>query len=312
MYRSLLVPLDGSSFGEHALPLAVTLARRSGATLHLLHVLEPVVVAFPEAPLPPDPGLEPALRAHQKAYLEGVVRRVAAAAPVSVRAILHEGDVSAGIAEQVRSVGADLVLMTTHGRGAFGRFWLGSIADRLVRHLDVPMVLTHPHEGPVDLAHEPALGRILLPLDGTAVSEQVIEPAVELGALVGAEFTLLRVVRPVMPSPLTVDPPTVAAGVQDLLDRVEHLHEQLRKEAQDYLEGVAARLRGRGLKVRTKVAVQDPPAAAILGESQPQEADLVALGTHARGGLSRLLLGSVADKVIRAAAVPVLVRRPGG
>jgi nucleotide-binding universal stress UspA family protein len=312
MYRSLLVPLDGSSFGEHAIPLALALARRSGAVLHLLHVLEPVETAFPEAPLPPDHGLGPALHARQREYLDRLHKRLEGVTPVPVRATLLDGDVPAGVWAYAREVSADLVLMTTHGRGAVGRFWLGSVADRLLRHLAMPMVLTRPHEGPIDWTREPEVRHILLPLDGTPVGEEVIEPAVTLGALMGAAFTLLRVLRPVLPSPLVLEPPSVAAGVQELTDRVHGLHEQMRREAEGYLDGVAARLRDSGLAVSTKVTFEDQPARAILREGEPPAADLIALGTHARGGLSRLLLGSVADKVIRAADVPVLVRRPGG
>jgi nucleotide-binding universal stress UspA family protein len=141
------------------------------------------------------------------------------------------------------------------------------------------------------------------------LAEQIIEPAADLGTLTGADFTLLRVIRPLLPGPFAVGQAGTGTGLQHMLDEVEGAHEEVRRQAVTYLEGVAARLRARGLKVHTLVAAEDQPALAILHEAAPP-IDMVALQTHGRGGLSRLLLGSVADKVIRGAAVPVLVQRP--
>src|SRR5262249_43029544 len=95
-----------------------------------------------------------------------------------------------------------------------------------------------------------------------------------------------------------------------VIDRLEELEQQLRRQAHAYLGQVADRLRGRSLRVTTRVAVAEQPATAILQEAENQGADLIALETHGRGGLSRLFLGSVADKVVRGASVPVLVHRP--
>jgi nucleotide-binding universal stress UspA family protein len=131
----------------------------------------------------------------------------------------------------------------------------------------------------------------------------MIEPAVALGTLMGADYTLLRVIRPVLFPAAIPDGPTLNLGAQLMLDQVAKLAAEVRKEAEAYLERVAGRLRAQSLSVRTRVALEDQPAAAILRAA-------VALETHGRRGLSRLFLGSVADKVIRGASVPVLVHRP--
>src|SRR5262249_22116943 len=124
MYRSLLVPLDGSSFGEHALPLALTLARRCGAELHLVHVMPPLASIYSETPLFVDDTLEARLREHQRArhqtYLDGVVDRLRGAGARNVRTEVMEGDVAGGIRARAEAVAADLVVMTTHGRGPLG------------------------------------------------------------------------------------------------------------------------------------------------------------------------------------------------
>ncbi len=310
MYRSLLVPLDGLPFGEHALPLALSLARRSGATLHLVHALMPPAVAMPDMPLPADPSIEEYLRRQQQQYLDGLARRLQERGAPKVITTLLDGDVPAVISEHASEIHADLVVLTAHGRSPFGRLWLGSVADYLVRHLPMPLAIVRPHEQSVNDDAEPPLRHLLVALDGTPAAEEALEATVALGSLTGADYTLLRAVKPVLPSPFYLDPPTLAAGVQELLNRVQDLHEQLRREAEEYLQAVAARLRGRGLQVRTKVVIEDQPAVAILHEAVPPGTDLVVLTTHGHGGLHRLLLGSVADKVIRGATVPLLVFRP--
>jgi nucleotide-binding universal stress UspA family protein len=308
MYRSVLVPLDGSPFGEQALPLALALARRCGATLHLVHVLTPVVV-YPDAVLA-NAGLEAQIHDRQKDYLDGVARRVAAISTVPVRTALLDGAISPTLQDHVAAAGIDLVVMTTHGRSPLGRFWLGSVADYLVRHLNVPLLLVRPHDSAPDLQSDPVPRHILVPLDGSALAEDMIEPAAALAALTEGSLTLLRVVRPALPSNFSLDSVGVGAGAQQLIDEIEKVHQQLMRQASAYLEGVADRLRSRNLVVRTRVGIEDQPALAILLEAKASGADLIALQTHGRGGLARLLLGSVADKVIRGAAVPVLVRRP--
>ncbi len=312
MYRNILVPLDGSPFGEHALPLALGLARRAGAAVQLVHVAAPVEMAFTESVFVTEADLAGRIEARLREYLDGVVRRSEAAADVRVTPVLLKGDVTEQIRRRAAELPADLVVMTTHGRGPLGRFWLGSVADELLRRLAVPLLLVRPHEGEPDLAVAPPLEHLLVPLDGSPLAEQVLEPAVALGRLTGADYTLLRALKPV----LAVAPGPGVAGLtledkaQGLLERTRAVHRQLCRDAQDYLDRVTGGLEARGLRVRTRLPVEEQPAVAILNEAVPPGIDAVALETHGRRGLSRLLLGSVADKVIRGAAVPVLVHRP--
>jgi nucleotide-binding universal stress UspA family protein len=139
IYQSILVPLDGSAFGEHALPAALSIARRSGANLHLILVHTPFVYA--ESGLVYDERIDRTIREQEQAYLEGLFERVKAAAPVPVTWVLRDGLTSDSIREQVASIRADLIVMTTHGRGPLSRFWLGSVADSMVREVAVPIFL---------------------------------------------------------------------------------------------------------------------------------------------------------------------------
>ena len=295
MYRSLLVPLDGSAFAEHALPFAASIARRAGATLRVVRVHVPVASLYSGNELVADLTLDAKIRENETAYLDGVVKRLAEIVPVPVSRILADGPVADALREQSLASAADLVVMATHGRGPLSRFWLGSVADTLVRCLPMPILLVRPQEEVPTLAAEVRLRRILIPLDGSVLAEQILGPATELGSLTQAEFTLLRVVEPFMPPPHQLLGP---------------LFDQLAREAQIYVDGVAERLRGQSLRVETRVVFNRFASAAILEEAQVHVSDLIALETHGRGGLTRMLLGSVADKVVRGALTPLLLHRP--
>jgi nucleotide-binding universal stress UspA family protein len=310
MYRTILVPLDGSPFGEHALPLALALARRAGARLHLIHVHSPLAAVYVEGVGFLDQSLDQKLRQGEQDYLAGVVRRMAAAGTVETVTVVIDGALSATLAEYAVRVAADLVVMTTHGRGAVGRFWLGSVADELVRHLPMPVLLTRPADGQPDLSREPPLDHLLLALDGTPVAEKMVGPMLDLAELLGAEVTLVRAIQPETPIGYHTEGLLLEKPARALVERIEAMQRELRKQAAAYLEGVAERFRARGIKVRASVAVDRHPAAAILHEADLRQVKLIAVETHGRSGLKRLILGSVADKVIRGAHVPVLVHRP--
>jgi len=193
------------------------------------------------------------------------------------------------------------VVMATHGRGALSRFWLGSVTDRLVRRATAPVLLVRPQQGTPDLTHEQMIHHILVPLDGSALAEQALAHAVALGTSMDAEYTLLQAIEPVA-GEYGVELYAAEPG--------EPAFTHLRTAAQTYLEHVAARLRAESLRVRTVVVV-GPPARAIL-EYAHSQVDLIAMATHGHSGIANLLVGGVADKVLRGASVPVLVYRPDG
>jgi nucleotide-binding universal stress UspA family protein len=179
--------------------------------------------------------------------------------------------------------------------------FLGSVAQALIRTVPLPVLLVRPSEAPVDLlesVHEQAFTRILIPLDGSALSEEAVVCAVELGTPMDAEYTLLQV----------IDFPILgyAPGAVGLSDAV---FEQWRDEAASYLERIAQDMRGRGLRVRAVLVIAEP-AVGILNYVREHAVDLIAMGTHGRSGLAQALLGSVAEQVVRGAGVPVLLRRP--
>jgi nucleotide-binding universal stress UspA family protein len=313
MYHNILVPLDGSTFGEHALPLALNLAQKSGATLHLTHVLLPLSAIFADAPPFVNSEAEGRLldeqKSNRKAYLSAAATRLTSAGAVRVETALLEGDVVDMIRKQAVDTAADLVVMSTHGYGPFTRFWLGSIADELVRGpLAAPLLLIRPGDGAADLKNLSNVKDVLLPLDGSPLAEQMVNPAAAMAEAACAELTLLRVIKPLVPVTVPIEGQEFGHMIQGLVAQMETLQEKIRKEAQEYLTKVAEPLRQRGLKVKTCVETDEAPAPAILRHAQ--SVDIVALATHGYRGLSRLFLGSVADKVVRGAHLPVLVWRP--
>jgi nucleotide-binding universal stress UspA family protein len=310
MFQTILVPLDGSPFGECALPLALGLARRAGARLRVVHAHETVVLAYADTAVGWDATLDEALQARERAYLEQVVRRLHEATAVPVTGALVEGPVADGLVQEAKGAGADLVVMTTHGRGALARVWLGSVADELVRRMAIPLLFVRPQEDRLDFAREPVFQHVLIALDGSSLGEQILDPAAVLAKLEGAACTLLRAIKPMVIGNVNSVDPALSGLDRQVLSDLQALHEQDRVRAQDYLEGIAGRFQTQGVRTEMCVVVHEQPAVAILDEVKARHADLVALATHGRGSLQRLLLGSVTDKVLRGAGVPVLLHHP--
>lgn len=300
MYTSIVVPLDGSAFGKRALPLALALARRSDAAVHLVHVHEPILEAWNQ---PPEvTQVYDQLRQQMRTDVTALAAQLTREASLEVDAEFLDGPIVPTLQRFLAARPADLVVMMTHGRGGLRRAWLGSVADGLVRQSPVPVLLVRPGaEWPGKLS-EPLFRRVLVPLDGSTEAEELLNHAVHLGAPDATVYTLLTILGPT-PSLLYPGPvPALPAGAS--------LPESQRKAALAYLTRVADELRDAGVAVETRVIVHEQTAQGILEQMDALQADAIALSTHGRGGAARLLLGSVADKVLRGTSVPVLVYRP--
>jgi nucleotide-binding universal stress UspA family protein len=139
--------------------------------------------------------------------------------------------------------------------------------------------------------------RALVPLDGSMVSEAIVPFILEIAGPLDMEVALLRVIVPTPTVPVDSDGPLVADDV-----------EKPRAEAEEYLAAVVADLRARGVRGTTQVRFGHA-VAEILAGAREADADLIAMTTHGRGGLGRLLFGSVAEAVLRQAEVPVFLMR---
>ena len=288
MYRSILVPLDRSSFAEQALPLAFGIARRGNVPLDLVEVHALYALEDPLAGrLHFDKNEDAEWKQQEQVYLDATAKWAAVASQLRITTAVLSGSVAlpesvaASILERARAANVDLIVMTTHGRGVLGRLALGSVADELIRHARVPVLLMRPIENARGPFPEPVFDSILIPLDGSSLAEQILEPAVELARLMESRCTLMRVVDSLSQKP----------------------------EAEAYLERVAGKMRKNGLEVRTRIVIALHVAEALLNEAAAEPCSLIAVATHGRGGLGRLLFGSVADQLVRTATSPVLVCR---
>ena len=301
MLDTIMLPLDGSDFARRAMPRAASLARRAEATLLLVRVHK----GFP----PAEPGEAPRSLVESDRELVGREKEELERAAAELReeelvveTVFEEGPVAEallGLAEER----ADLVVMSTHGRGGFSRFWLGSVADTLARGCSTPLFFVRPErDGGSEAASAPDPEHVLVPLDGSRLALQALETATEIGGLYDARYTLIRVVQPAM---------LPSYGVGDLPEGVDpEAREVMEETAADHLEEVARRLGEEGHRVETRVVRHASVSKALLEAAAEEGADLLTMATHGRGGLKRMVLGSVADKVLRAAPCPVLLRRP--
>jgi nucleotide-binding universal stress UspA family protein len=299
-YRSICVPLDGSPFAEQALPLAGEIARRAGAILQLALVHHPVPALATALEVPEiEAQLDQEARTREEAYVKATVERTRQSVNAPVTGTLLDGPVADALQKHIETTGTDLVVITTHGRGPMSRFWLGSVADLLMRRLHVPLLLVRPTEA---APPAPKLGRILITLDGSPFSERAIDAVTALGRSFGSEYALLMVIEP----PLPIADPTGLVVVPMMAGA----EKQLREAATKYLQGQAERLRKEGFVVTTHPVEAAGAAGTIIAQADTLKVDLVALASHGAGGFERLVVGSVADKVIRGSHHPTLVIRP--
>lgn len=266
-------------------------------------------------PVANSPPAHPGLPRNEQTALDLAAWRVRQAVAGNIRqphndrtvlTSLVEGPVAPTLAEHAVGVGADLLVMTTHGRGAVSRFWLGSVTDELLRRSTVPVLVVRPTDSKPadsDLVEEAPIRRIIVPLDGSELAEVTLRPAAALARLFGATIELFHAVP-------TLSAVLAEGNVLTQPDPTTAFLDEMTRQGQGILNKTAKRLAAEGLKVMTTVVLAEGVAAAIL--EQTKAGDMIALATHARPPAVRWFLGSVADKLIRGADVPVLVVRPTG
>ena len=301
MFKKLLVPLDLSPLAEEAIGRAAAIARASGAKLDLLVVHQPIAIeAFD--------GQEWNIEQRHKAseYLDTVVKELATGAQLSATRTVLTGDPAEEVGRHAQRIGADLIVMTSHGRTGLSRAWLGSVADSVVRRSSVPVLMVRPTGAASRRSAHRPFERVLLPLDDSQLSHEVLEPALSLAKCSGASISLLRIVQPVpliiveggMTFNYPLGPIDESATTRVAMDAQEHLT-AVAREVRDYF----------GVDVETYVTVDGQVARAIIDFARAHDIDVIGMATHGRGA-SRLVLGSVVDKVLRGSDVPLLLYSP--
>lgn len=306
MYGRIVVPLDGTPFGDYALPYAVAIARRTGAEIELVHVhrhrkAEPYLAGITpycyEGEVERERVVDQQGVHEELDWLQDQADSLAQTEGIKVSARVLDGRVDLALQQAAEQLRADLVVMATHGRGGLNRWRFGSVGDALVRHVDFPILLVRPpdHVGPPP---SPTIDNVLITLDGSAFSEQILKPACALLGQLNAQVTLVHVVSPL-------------PGPGRRLTRLEYANvEQRCAQAKAYLDGIADRLGEVVQRPTVRTVVDRVPAAAVLDLIAQTHYDMVALATHGRGGLTRLLAGSTADEILQATHTPVFLLRP--
>ncbi len=297
--QRLLVPLDGSRLAECVLPAAISLAQHLRAQLTLLHVMERAA--------PPTVHGDRHLTAVNEA--EAYLTVVAGGVPPGTAADRHvhpneEGDVAKSITDHAADLGADLIILSTHGRGGARRVLFGSVAQQVLRRGTRPVLLVHPPDANMPGAPGPwNLERVLVPLDGSPPAEDALPISLVVAEAYGAEVHLLRIVPT-----LTTIPGERASAARLVPIATAASLEIEEEEARRGLETIASRIRGEGVRVTAAVG-RGEPAQGVLDVALRAHVDLVVMATHGRTGLDAVLSGSVASRIAAKFPRPLLLVR---
>jgi nucleotide-binding universal stress UspA family protein len=297
MFKHLLVPLDGSSLAEVALPYAAFIAGKLNATVTLIHVIE-------HNPPQTVHGAEHLTNAETaQKYLDDVASR-AFPPGIHVEKHVHTSEVSEvarSIVDHAGEFKPDLIVMCSHGSGGLRDLLVGNIAQQVISLGSTDVLLIPPGEG--ERAKSFACNKVLLPLDGDTEHEQGVQAAVDFAGLCFSAVHLLMVVH----TPRTLTGQRAAAS-RMLPGATAELLNLTEKSAQDYLRAKIVAMQSTGLTVTAEVARGDP-AKIIISTAHRIEADLIVLGTHGKSGIDAFWQGSVAPKVISQSDVPLLLVR---
>ena len=301
MYKVIMAPTEGSDIERGALSVAVTLAQRFNADLHLVRALPSPVVA---ETLPDTSVLdirEDALRVERTARLhklEALGTELRTLGHIRVVTALKSGRVAPTLRDYAMEFNVDLIVMSSHSLGGLKRVTLGSVTDYLIRNTHSPVLVVKPPASFVGATPDETVASIVVPLDGSAMAEQILPEVAALALGLNASVHLLRVLTPHTYSQEQI----MQAGLPWWEAEIA--------EADAYLSGPASYLAKEAVKVNKEVILSDNVATAILDYAARMRADLIAIATSGSGGMSRFVFGTVADEVTRKSPTSLLVFHP--
>lgn len=293
MIGKILVPLDGSQAAEAVLPYVERIATATNGRVVLLAAVD----------RPRDWGEDTGgdlkgERHEAESYLHRLQARLASATGNDVETVVVESEPVAAILTASEKQQPDLIAMTTHGRSGVARWILGSVAAKLLHATHTPMLVVRPSaDGKQNEA--PELTKILVPLDGSELSASVLPFAADLAKPLGASIVLFHTVV----EPFLAYSGTAAVGVD------AGVLKEMESGARDYLASAASDLAAKGVKVDSAVAVGNA-TDGIVWAAEREGAGVIVMSTHGRSGIGRIVLGSIADAVVRRTSLPVVLVRP--
>ncbi len=296
-FKKIFFATDFSDCAAHAQQYAFAFGKRFAAELHIGHAVD---TAYPSYAGVYGFGVDVdqhigAVRQQAQADVKTVVGR-AVAAGVHAHAHLMEGRPAEAIVDKAHELGCDLLITGTHGRSGLDHFLFGSTAELIVRHAPMPVLAVKPVERDfVKESGEFTLRRVICPVDLSPLADQAAKHAAEICRVFGAELTLVHAIDS------RVEYPVAFVDLQPVP------HEEFRKRALDRMSAIASTLTD--VKVDLAV-VEGVPHKAIVRHAISTKADLLVITTHGYGGISRALLGSTAEKLVRTAPTPTLTIRP--
>jgi nucleotide-binding universal stress UspA family protein len=314
MFHRILIPLDGSSLAEKVLPYAVDLARKLQAQLVLLTVLKPRFGVYHRN----DYEFHSANTALE--YLADLKASISDPAlnnhldSSQIEIEITQDKAIEDIPQVALELKADLIVMSTHGRGAMGRLVLGSNAANIIQHSSLPVIMLRPKELDAQAALEEALNvpstpyslfnwPVLLTLDGQPEAEVAFTPALELANQLHTRLNLLHVSL----DSLHLDPAYITAQyglaytAQAILDKYEQT-----KAICGYLDKLQVEVLKQKVSC-SKMVREGEPAKEIVDYAQKIQAEMIVMATHAPSKINQVWLGSIAEEVLRRSHKPVMM-----
>jgi nucleotide-binding universal stress UspA family protein len=298
MFSRMLIPLDGSKTAENVLPYARRLATVSDVMVELLSAVEMADIAGDIA-------------SNEASYAEALIREAVRNSTEyleklaqtfrhgAVRCNVEQGRPEDIIITAASADRGTLIAMATHGRSGVTRWLLGSVTEKVLRGTVNPLLVVRaPGDSKTD--GEAALRSIIVPLDGSDVAETILSPVAALAKALHLQVILIRVYG----LPL----PTYGGDDYYVPDYLE-LKDQIKDEAEGYLNSRVSLLRAQGVTDVSTVVIEGSAADAIISLARKTPDNLVAMSPYGRSGLQRWVLGSVTEKVVRHCQDPVLIVR---
>ena len=302
MFKTIMVPTDCSGFDREAIRVALRIAGRSDAKIRLVRVLTSgAYFGVGDSRNGVGTSLNATKRERDQALTElyALAAECRRAADVDVTVSLESGPVTDALEGYAKRNDVDLIIISSHGRGGISRLSLGSVTDSLIRRTTIPVLVVKPTASYLNPEVRGAFKKIVVPLDGSPLAEQIIGPVMTVAVLEDAEVTLLNVLKKDDARIKQAQEPTRAAWWEKDV-----------AAAKSYLARVAEKLRVGRIGVLSEVVVGDDVPEDIAAYAGREGADLIAIATHGRGGLARVLRGSVADALTRTARSCILVFHP--
>ena len=300
MYKVIMVATHGSKTERPALSVAVRLAKRFDAEIQLVQVETTLIVLEGNTRTAGFSGTALPIEAERLSRRQKLEALGAECRAWGVRAVtvMEEGLVAPELTGYAERNNVDLIVMSSHARGGIKRMALGSVTDFVIRNTHVPVIVVKPPVTFIPTQSEDRFARILVPMDGSALAEQILPQIEALAVPLNATVTLLQVLTPFTYSQREIQDPAMPWWETEVAS------------GRSYLARVAEYLSEKSITVEHEVIIGDVVSDTILQYSVRARIDLIAIATSGSGGFRRLILGTVADDVTRKSQTSVLVFHP--